>query len=437
MAETPFTLTPAQKVIASDLHRFRVLCCGRRFGKTVLAIDQMKACACIPGNRIVYIAPTFQQARDIAWTQLKRECESSSKAINEARLEITFVNGSLIALRGFEAVETLRGQYFNLVVIDEVASMRDFTHQWQEVIRPTLTDKKGEVIFISTPKGFNHFYDLYNMREKDSDYASFHFTSYDNPNVPADEITKARNSMTFDQFSQEYLADFTKTEGLVYKEFNRQVHLFTEHTEQYVETLLGVDFGYTNPAAVITIKRDRADGLWITNEWYERGKTDAQVAEYVAGLKANRVFPDPESPGAIKELKGRGVNVRDVVKGKDSIKNGINKVREFFKANKLHVHTSCINVISELEQYSYPDKQGGQTEYENPIKEYDHSLDAIRYCVTMAGKSQIETGVHDPGYSNLRAQYSAHIGRKSTPKRYGSTFDKKAMLQSINNGQSI
>ena len=155
------SLHPSQSQVALDRHRFRVLCCGRRWGKTTLAIDQMKGRAAIPNSRIAYIAPTYQQARDIAWEQLKRDCRQAAESINESRLEIKLVNGSLIILRGWEAIETLRGQMFHLIVIDEVAMMRDFGLKWQEIIRPTLTDVKGEVIFISTPKGFNHFYDLY------------------------------------------------------------------------------------------------------------------------------------------------------------------------------------------------------------------------------------------------------------------------------------
>ena len=152
LKDTNFKLHKTQSEVAVDLHRFRVLLCGRRWGKTTLAIDTIKARASIADSRIAYIAPTYQQARDIAWEQLKRECTEASQSINEARLEIRLVNGSLIILRGWESIETLRGQQFDLIVIDEVAMMRSFALLWQEVIRPTLTDTKGEALFISTPK---------------------------------------------------------------------------------------------------------------------------------------------------------------------------------------------------------------------------------------------------------------------------------------------
>lgn len=389
-------LHSTQATVAGDLHRFRVVCCGRRWGKTTMAIDTMKACAVYkPDARIAYIAPTFQQARDIAWAQLKKDMSKSGATINESRLEIRLPNESkgesLIVLRGWESIETLRGQLFDLVVLDEVASMRNFQSSWNEVVRPTLTDRKGEALFISTPKGFNHFYELFNAQERDPDYKSFHFTSYDNPHIPGDELDKARQEVGETRFSQEYLADFTKMEGLVYKEFNRAVHVMTPEFEKQfvkpenmVEKLVGVDFGFTHPCAVMTVYRDHADNYYVMDEWYETGKTEDQIADYVQALGANKVYPDPESPSAIATLKKRGVNVREVIKGKDSVKNGINKVRELLRANKLHISASCVNLLFEFETYSYPDDVKGISE--NPIKENDDALDSLRYVIMMSTK---------------------------------------------------
>jgi len=394
-------LHASQAEIAKDKHRFRVVCCGRRFGKTILAIDQMKACAVAKPRRIAYIAPTLQQARDIAWEQLKKDCAKAALSIREApRLEIILPTQrggeSLIVLRGWEAIETLRGQAFDLIVIDEVASMRNFWVNWQEVIRPTLTDTKGEVLFISTPKGFNHFYDLFNLQDEDKDYKSWHFPSSDNPFLPPEELEKAQQELSSERFAQEYLADFKKTEGLVYKEFDREKHLFTDIPEGtgIIERIAGIDFGFTNPCALPDIWVDTTDTWWLKEEFYESGRTDAQMAEYVASKNFNAVYPDPEAPAAIAEMRKRGVNVRDVVKGKDSIKNGIDAVRERLKANKLKIHVSCKNTIMEFETYSYPDKKDLHNEDENPIKENDHMMDAIRYPVMMRARRNAKAATH-------------------------------------------
>lgn len=373
--------------------------CGRRFGKTTLAIEEIKACAVYRTARIAYIAPTFQQARDIAWEQLKKDFARSGATINESRLEIRLTNlkheESIIMLRGWESIETLRGQSFDLIVIDEVASMRGFFQAWQEVVRPTLTDRKGEVLFISTPKGYNHFYDLfcfdpdqpsaYVGQAKDANFKSFHFTSYDNPNVPAEEIDAARNQLTEDRFAQEYLADFRKTEGLVYKEFDRNHHIFDElPLVQFVETIGGVDFGFNHPSVIQSIKRDYDGIYYLVDEWYKRGKTDVEIAEVVASKKLNKVYPDPENAGGIKELENHGVNVREVNKGPGSVASGIQIVRELLKNNRLFIHRSCINTIQEFETYSYPPRKPGMKyEDENPLKENDDTMDALRYALMM------------------------------------------------------
>lgn len=381
-------LTPAQNQIASDTHRFRVLNCGRRFGKTSLAIEEIKGKALSRPSRIAYIAPTFQQARDIAWEQLKRELRPISLGINESRLEIRIktVKGgeSIILLRGWEAIETLRGQYFDFLVLDEVATMRNFWTGWNEVLSPTLTDRKGDALFISTPKGFNHFFDLYNLQDKDDTYKSFHFTTYDNPHIPTEEVERERKSKPEDAFAQEYLAEFRKMEGLVYKEFDRDKHLFDDKTQyQAVQTLVGIDFGHTNPAAVLTVHKDHDARYFVRYEWYKKGKTETQIAEVAKATGANAFYPDPENPSAIKVMEDMGLNVREVIKGQGSVSSGIDKVRELFKQNRLFIHKDCVNLIYELETYRYPEPKEGKNDEEKPVKENDHALDALRYVLTM------------------------------------------------------
>lgn len=382
-------LTKAQSQIAKSTKRFRVINAGRRFGKTNLAGEEIKGVALIApeGSKIAYIAPTIQQARDIMWESLKKELAPISKKVNESRLELEVMNKDgksvFIYLKGWENIETLRGQKFIFVVIDEVAMMRKFWIGWHEVIRPALTDLKGHALFLSTPKGFNHFYDLFTMQsdtEKGADYESFHFTTYDNPYIPVDEIESAKKELTEDRFAQEYLADFRKQEGLVYKEFDRRWHTFTDDDIKNVSyKIAGIDFGFTNPTAVITILQDYDNNYWITDEYYQTGKTEEQIAEYVANCKFNYVYPDPENPSAITKLTQYGVNVREVIKNKDSIASGINTIRELLKAQKLKIHTRCINLISEMETYHYPDNAKGDNE--NPEKEDDHALDALRYAI--------------------------------------------------------
>lgn len=384
-------LHQAQSQIASDTHRFRVVNCGRRFGKTTLAVLEMVAKAVYGNDRMIaYIAPTYQQARDIAWQELKKICLPIANKINESRLEIIVntVHGgtSTIMLRGWESIETLRGQKFHFIVVDEIASMRNWATNWQEVIRPTLTDFKGEALFISTPKGFNHFYDLYNQEHKDSDYKSFHFTTYDNTHIPFEEIEKAKKELTEDRFAQEYMADFRKTEGLVYKEFDRTRHLYTDTIFNPIDVLVPIDWGWTNPACILKIVKDTDRNYYIAQEWYKTNKTTQEIIEMAKSFKGNKYYPDPAEPDRIDEARKAGLNIRDVSK---DIEAGIICVQELFKQNRLFIHTSCTNLISELETYSYPEKKPDKNESELPIKENDHCFIGDSLVRTIHGEKKI------------------------------------------------
>lgn len=397
-------LTEAQSNIAADKHRFKVVNCGRRFGKTTLAVWAMVSKATQGDDRfIAYIAPTYAQARDIAWQELKKVAAPAINKINESRLEITLNTNkggtSVISLRGWESIETLRGQKYHLIVVDEIASMRNWLSNWQEVIRPTLTDFKGEALFISTPKGFNHFYDIFNLEHKDTDYKSFHFTSYDNPHIPFEELEKAKQELTEDRFAQEYLADFRKTEGLVYKEFNRQRHVYTDAVYNPIDRLAGIDWGWTNPAASHLIEKDTDRHYWISNEYYKTGKTTEEIVEHVKSLRPTKVYPDPAEPDRNDIARKLGLNIREVSK---DIEAGIVTIQELFKQNRIHIHTSCVHLINELETYSYPEKKPEHNENETPIKENDHALDEVRYVLFMQ-EGKPNTGVAATFYPSSNA----------------------------------
>ena len=403
-------LTPSQKIIVKDSHRFRVIRCGRRFGKTTLAVKEIKGKAIYYKSKIAYFANTYQQARDIAWEMLKRELQGAITNINESRLEVKVKTQtgeeSIVQLRGWENVETARGQAFDLIILDEVANMKNFWINWQEVLRPTLTDTKGECIFISTPKGYNHFYDLCNQELTDNDYKTFHFTSYDNPFLPQDELETAKQTLPPERFEQEYMASFQKTQGLVYKEFSRDKHLYEVLPENEYEKLGGVDFGFKNPAGVLDIRYFK-ERFYVEEEWYKRERTEEQIADYVSAYKFDEVYPDPENPSAIEVLRRKDINVREVIKGKDSVKSGINKVREAFITGKLMINKRCVNLISELEMYSYDDEKGDRNENENPVKANDHLADALRYVVMMKDSTgDMEQERADRLLSRLKIQTS-------------------------------
>lgn len=397
------TLHSKQKELIGDLHRFRIANWGRKTGKTEESIEEIIAYACIrkyshdKRPKISYVGETRKEAKRIAWDRAKlRTRDLWYKHPNDSNLELYLKNNnldlpdgenySIVYFDGWENIDAVVGEEFDFVILDEVAKFRNFWFGWQSIIRATLTPRKGHALMISRPHGMNHWKDICDMELENDNYKTFHATCYDNPHIDREEIEEARAELPEDRFAQEYLAEFRKKTGLVYKEFGRDIHVFGDEELKdlvFTQRLGGVDFGFKNPAAVPSIGVDRHGEYWIYDEFYKTGKTDIEIAEYVAAKAFNIVYPDPESPGAIKELENKKVNVRDVLKGRDSIKNGVDKVRELLKSVQLHVHKSCVNIISEFETYSYPDSKDGKHDSENPMDEDNHAMDAIRYVVTM------------------------------------------------------
>jgi len=384
-----WTPHPNQLKLLKDQSRFKVIVCGRRFGKTTYAVNTLiKQALLTPDGLFWYVAPTYKQAKNIAWTMLQRSLrqlpEELVHKVNESELFVEIGNGSRIAIKGADNADSLRGTGIHGVVMDEYQDTKPSV--FDEVIRPMLTDYKGWGIFIGTPKGFNHFYDLFTTLAPKRNWSTYRFTSFDNPLIDPKELEEARKTTPENKFAQEYLADFRKQEGLVYKEFDREKHVYKEAKINSAETILGVDFGFTNPAAILTILKDKDRHYWVSGEYYKTGRTTAQIIEYCQSQKPTLVYPDPAEPDRILEMENAGLNCREVIK---DVATGIDRLHELFKAGRVHIHESCTNLIWELETYAYPDTRNinpnalNRNLKEDPIKENDHAVDALRYALYM------------------------------------------------------
>ena len=344
----------------------------------------------INNAKTTYYAQTYGDARDIAWEIFLEVFGGAVIKKNETLLELTLKNlkggTSKVSLKGWESVVTSekgRGTENDLILLDEVAFLRGFKHYWESVLEPTLLTTRGRAVFSSTPNGFNDFYELSNKSQQNEEWFYIHATSYDNPFNDKEWLDNKKKELPEDTFAQEYLADFRKQSGLVFKEFQRDIHLFEKKDFDHISFLGGVDFGFTNPAGIVSVRKDKRGTYWVDDEYYEKGKTDAQISEVVASYNFEKVYPDPENAGAIQELRNRKINVMEVRKGKDSIKSGISKIRELFKQNRLRISRSCPNLIWEIETYHYQDNQVKGEESELPEHENCHLIDALRYVILM------------------------------------------------------
>lgn len=190
--------------------RWSVIVAHRRCGKTVATINDLikRAILCQqPEGRFAYIAPLFNQAKDVAWTYLKRYAEPLLSAPpNETELRVDLLNGARIRLYGADNPDRLRGLYLDGVVLDEAADMHPTV--WGEVIRPLLADRQGWATFIGTPKGRNTFFEMYERGRQLSDWQSIMLRASETLIVPQVELDAAALDMTPEQYAQEFECSF-------------------------------------------------------------------------------------------------------------------------------------------------------------------------------------------------------------------------------------
>lgn len=392
-------------------HRYRVVVAGRRSGKTHLALTECILLACRrSGANIFYLAPTYRQAKQVAWDTLKAMIEPLNilaRKPNESELTLYLTNGSAIFLKGTDNFDSLRGVGLDFAVLDEYADMepRVFT----EVLRPALADRSGHAMFIGTPKSYNHFYKFF-LRGSDPEYPewkSWQLTSYEAGIVSKDEIDAARAEMDERAFRQEFLASFESMGSRVYHSFERSVNVNDKVVDNGGELLVGMDFNIT-PMSVCFATR-AGDQLHIFADLELDGSNTEEMSCEIRARYPNRqvrVCPDPSGRKRITSanlgqtdltiLRDFGFAV-DCPSKAPMIIDRVNTVnaalRDTNGNTKLYLNPDAKSCIMSLEGHTFregtriPDKTSG----------LDHMADALGYLVvaffglSMRGRTSVES----------------------------------------------
>lgn len=211
-------LHDAQQAVADSDARWKILCAGRRFGKSRLGVQLCLEVA-LQGKRAWWVAPTYTIAR-VGWRDIQ---ESARSFPSEIEPEISLVNmevkfphsGGSIAVRSADSPHRLRGEGLDFLVMDEAAFVKPDV--WHQVLRPTLTERKGGALFISTPMGMNNwFYELWEFAEGKDDWNRFQFPTYTNPMIDREEVEQAKTEVGSIVYAQEYMAEFVEAgQGLL------------------------------------------------------------------------------------------------------------------------------------------------------------------------------------------------------------------------------
>jgi len=281
--EIPYTPRELQNKLHEDLnnYRFAVLACHRRFGKTVMLINHLIRAALqnkLVNPRYAYIAPTYKQAKNIAWDYLKMFAGPiPTTRFNETELRCDLPNGARITLLSSENPDSLRGLALDGVCIDEVAQIEP--KLWNEIIRPALSDRKGFCYFIGTPAGMsNLFYELYQHAVADDKWYAYTAPASKTKIIDQEELDAAKKQMGDTKYRQEFECDWVANiEGSIYGkimkklEDNKQITLMAYDPTLLVSTVFDIGVGDStaivfyqklgNTIRIIDFYENRREGL--------------------------------------------------------------------------------------------------------------------------------------------------------------------------------
>ena len=375
-------------------YRWSVLVCHRRFGKTVCMINHLLMAALtskVSNPRYAYIAPTFKQAKSIAWDYIKQFTHKiPGVKFNETELRVDLPNKARITLLGSENCDGLRGIYLDGCVIDEYANVND--RLFPEIIRPALSDRKGFCIFIGTPQGMNNnFYELFQHAKGADDWFYFKAKASETKVVDQDELTKAKEVMGENKFKQEFECDWiANIEGSIYGKTLAKMENQRQITRVPYDPSLPVntawDLGVSDHSAIIFFQQ-LGRSINIIDYHEERGQGMPHFIELVKNKEY--IYKDHFAPHDIEvtdfsNCKTRRevayqLGIRFKVVPKLPLEDGIHATTMTLPRCWIDVD-HCKKLIDALRHYhrKYLDKN--RMFRSKPVHDWSsHACDALRY----------------------------------------------------------
>lgn len=430
------SMHPKQREIIQNTARFKVIVCGRRFGKTTLGVRECVKGALKTGGQHWWVTSTYKLAAP-AWRELKRMCiDIPDVEIKETEKTVIIPRNGIpgtVMIKSADDPDSLRGEGLHAIVLDEFAQIKPYT--WTEVLRPALADYKGWAIFIGTPKGKNWAYRLFESAKNRKDWAAFKIPTAitedgtastpvigsNNPYIDFNELEDARGDLTPEEFAQEFLADFGVSQYLVFPEVSVETHEWQGKLPEFVAYYGGIDFGGdtigAHKSAVALAGRTAHDELIIFAVFKQSGPNIAErqinwiyeqenrLKELCQALHQPYHQPiyraDKSQMMGIQLVHNSGLALYKTRGGPDSVEAGIEAMhrrlnkrttqvtypsgsREEQKPRLYWWHSGegCHFVRDDLMAYRYPEpKDADEVQRKNPLKINDDLVDAIRYLV--------------------------------------------------------
>ena len=371
--------------------RFAVVVAHRRFGKTVAALNHLIREAVLNTRetpRYAYIAPTYGQAKRVAWDYLVKYTTPLGGTNNISELRVDFW-GRRIQLYGSDNPDSLRGQYFDGVIIDEVGDQNPKI--WTDIVRPALTDRKGWCLFIGTPKGHNHFKELRDRAEKEDGWGLLEFKASETGVVDDIELKQAKNEMGEDKYRQEFECSFdAAVEGSYYgqilNELEDKKHMQEIPYEELSKTFTAWDLGMGDSTSIWVAQLVGKEVRLI--DYYENhGVGLDHYVKWIKDndyLKAEHILPHDvrvrelgTGKSRMEMLEESGLEVK--IAPRMGLDDGIQAVRRllprcWFNVPKVQTGLNCLRNY----RRDYDEKR--KIFYERPLHDWSsHGSDSFRY----------------------------------------------------------
>lgn len=302
--------------------------------------------------------------------------------------QIFYLNtGGKIFVRSLDAPDSIEGMTVYAAWLDEAGNMKE--RAWINVLA-RVAAKRGRVLCTSTPYNLGWMYKSVFKPIKEgkpgfTDFELVESRSIDNPHFPKEEFQSAKLLLSTAEFERRYMGQFRRMTGLVYEDifdfngdFNENV-IFSQKPEEFLYVIGGIDWGYRDPTAIVSIGVTRNGHLYITKEIFRSGMTVRETADVAGAVRfsesVSAFYGGAEQPSAIQELNTRGV---PVLPSNRDIPFGTSLVRSFIRLGRVHIHESCTNIQEEFKVYHYDENM---RDIEIPADESNHTMDAIRYAI--------------------------------------------------------
>lgn len=393
----------AQRQILDGNARYKVIACGRRFGKTELFVNALlngnshDGKGALGGYPVAYVSLTYKNVRELWGRLVDTIPDTLIRYKNESRLFLELVTGGSIECWTFERFTSARGRAYMGICLDEAAQTRNLKEAWEDVFIAMLIDYSGWALIGSTPQGFNHFYDLYQMGESDEfdDWQAWQFSSYDNPHMPRGDIDNIKKMLPDIVFEREYMASFRVSEGLVFPTYTHENESRDAVYNPDLEVYWFVDDGYAHgegigttshhPRVILFAHQMPNGGFDIFDEYYRT----LQLADVSIKECLDRPYKHPRLAlvdSAAAELRGR-LSAMGIPNGPAShkISEGIKVVRRFICDGQgvrlLRINPDkCPNTCREMRIYQFdPHTMNVHAGEPVPLRVNDHSPSCMRY----------------------------------------------------------